>query len=537
MAFTGYGSLKVLVIDDFDSFRATVGRMLDDFGCRDVKSVTSGNKALEACNRTRFDLILCDYNLGDGPNGQQVLEQLRANGQLTRQSLFLMITAESSKQIVLSAYDYAPDAYLTKPITSQTLRQRLDRLLAQRQQMLPFYHHLENFNLREAVDIAVDAVAAGSRYATIYQRQLADVYLQQGMLDEAEDLYTRALEVRPLDWAKVGMSRVKRLRGDLEMSNQWLHQIVESNPFCMQAYDVMVENYQDLGLPEKAQEVLQTAVDISPMSILRQTNLGQIADTNNDIEVATRAFGNCVKLGEYSCHDRLENHMQFGRSAAAWVREAEPPPLEIAREGLQVIEKVPRRFELLGESRLQAQLLESQLNAGLEDTAKAWEKLQEAEEKMLGQSLSLDVQLDRVSTYLALGRKDRANDLLNELIEQYHDDQDALQRIDRWLEEPVSERNRRLVAKINNEGIHHYQERDYGKALDSFKRARRLFPNHLGVHLNLAQALIAEMKEFGRNEEHMELCLSSLQKVAVAVEPGHTQFERYRQLQQMAKGL
>ena len=70
--------------------------------------------------------------------------------------------------------------------------------------------------------------------------------------------------------------------------------------------------------------------------------------------------------------------------------------------------------------------------------------------------LSLDSELDLVSTYRVLGREDQAEQLIKELVKKNGKDQEALEKIDQLLEEPVSEHNRRQVAKLNKEGIGYY---------------------------------------------------------------------------------
>ena len=538
MGMSHYSSLKVLIIDDFGSFRMALSRMLSDLGCEQVVTAMNGEVGLDICRKQHFDVVMCDYGLGDGANGQQVLEALRYNKILPRESLFLLISAESSQSIVLSVYDYAPDAYLTKPITAKSLRQRLDRLLLQRQEMLPLYRCLDSDDMDGAIAIAESAIASSSRYATVYQRMLGEFYLQCNQIEDAEALYTRVLEARPLDWARVGLSKVKKAQGDLETSTAWLSKILDDNPFCMQAYDVLAENYRDQHDLEKVQQTLEAAVEMSPLSILRQVELAETAANNLDYPIATKAYGRSVRLGEHSCHDRCHNHLQYGRLAAAWMRDSVVASAQdLIKDGLRVLEQVPRRFELSPDQKAQAHLLECQLYVARKEEAKALALLNETEEMIKELSLGLDLQLDRVATMSVLGKEDAVTELLTSLVEEYAEDQEALQRIDLWLEEPVSEHNKKLVSQLNNQGIEFYQANDYGRALDSFKRACRLFPHHLGVQLNLFQALTAEMKAFGKTEETEALCRALSERIEPALVHGSPEMNRFRQLQQLARTL
>ncbi|MDZ7922572.1 MAG: response regulator [Marinagarivorans sp.] len=88
---TGFSHKKLtfLVVDDFNSFRSTVTSMLTSLGASQVAMAGNGAEALDVCRRKKFDVILCDYDLGPGKNGQRVLESLRHHQLIDRESLFV----------------------------------------------------------------------------------------------------------------------------------------------------------------------------------------------------------------------------------------------------------------------------------------------------------------------------------------------------------------------------------------------------------------------------------------------------------------
>src|SRR3989338_9590512 len=124
-----YSNKRFLVVDDFSDFRSSVKAMLRDMGAKDVDTADRGEDVLAMCRHKRYDIILHDYNLGAGKNGQQVLEELLIGKLISHQCIFIMVTAESSQAMVLSALEHEPDAYLTKPFNRASLIQRLDKLV------------------------------------------------------------------------------------------------------------------------------------------------------------------------------------------------------------------------------------------------------------------------------------------------------------------------------------------------------------------------------------------------------------------------
>ncbi|MFT5083881.1 MAG: CheY-like chemotaxis protein, partial [Lentisphaeria bacterium] len=197
-----YQGISVLIADDFSSFRNTVNGMLLNLGVSDIDSASNGEEVIDRCDRKSFDVILCDYDLGPGRSGQHVLEELRFRKSITRRNIFIMVSAEASRNIVMSAYDCEPDDYLMKPITGLMLQQRMARLLVQREVLKASYNALDAGDVGKAMDLLIDLSIAENRYSTTAQKILGELFIKQNELQKAEKLYTRALEVRPLDWAR-----------------------------------------------------------------------------------------------------------------------------------------------------------------------------------------------------------------------------------------------------------------------------------------------------------------------------------------------
>ena len=122
-----------LVVDDFVGVRQLLRESLRSLGARNIDQASSGGEAMGLLNKLRYDVVLCDYNLGEGKNGQQVLEEVRIRNLLLPSSVFLMVSAEKSVESVMGAAEHQPDAYLVKPITEGVLLTRLNRVWRKKQ--------------------------------------------------------------------------------------------------------------------------------------------------------------------------------------------------------------------------------------------------------------------------------------------------------------------------------------------------------------------------------------------------------------------
>src|SRR3989338_4350795 len=134
--------LNALLIDDIPEMRSSVRIQLADCGLERCDTARNVKEAVDRISAKRYDLIVCDYNLGQGADGQQLLELVRRRKILPLTTVFLMITGETGYEQVSTAAEYSPDDYLIKPFTSQTLQTRLERIIDKKQAMHPVYVQL-----------------------------------------------------------------------------------------------------------------------------------------------------------------------------------------------------------------------------------------------------------------------------------------------------------------------------------------------------------------------------------------------------------
>ena len=102
--------------------RDQVRQSMSNVGCKRFKAVATVQLALEALRKEEFDLILCDYNLGENTNGQQFLEFIRTRDLISRNTLFTMITGEQTYQKVMIVAECAPDDYPAQAIYTHSTK-------------------------------------------------------------------------------------------------------------------------------------------------------------------------------------------------------------------------------------------------------------------------------------------------------------------------------------------------------------------------------------------------------------------------------
>ncbi|MHC6227325.1 tetratricopeptide repeat protein [Pseudomonas sp. X10] len=525
-----YGQKSFLIVDDFTDFRTSTRSMLRELGVRDVDTADSGEQALRMCASKRYDFILQDFHLGDGKkNGQQVLEDLILDKLISHECVFIMVTAESSQAIVLSALEHEPDAYLTKPFNRIGLAQRLEKLVQRKTLLKPILQALDRGRPAEVLAACAGLCKKDPRFAPLCLRYRADALRALNRFDELEKFLKVILASRATPWAYAALGSLLHKRGQYGQAQGVYEQALKAFPIMPGLYDGMAEVLVAQGDSRRAQHMLEEAVRLSPLSVRRQAALGKLALGNADFESASKAYRHAVNQGQSSRYKDPESNLGlvqalmnknsgYGLDARTRV-EINTVLSEVAREnaedqGLQV------RARLMKAASLQ--------QAGDPETAA---KLTEQAMMRLGkmeQFFSVEAALTVARQLQQLGQESAGSSILKSCVETYGDDPKVMQRVAKLTDDPVVLGAVTEAVDLNRQGVRGYQAGRLNEALEMFRRALALQPKNISIALNTAQALL---RVAGDNPSPaiLQECRHCLAHVA-GIPQSDSRYDRYRKL-------
>jgi CheY-like chemotaxis protein len=237
MALWNLSGKRILVVDDFPDMRSLMRGMVMAFGAQQVEQARNGEDAIDLLARGRFDIVLCDYNLGDGKDGQQVLEEAKHRNLLPFTTAFIMVTAENTSQMVMGALEHQPDAYLSKPVTKSVLQVRLQKLLDKKDGFRAINRALDQGQPGKALSLIEEQLGQHNRYRFDLLKMKSDLLLRLSRYDEAESLCNTVLEERELSWVLFDLGRIHFYREEFAEACQRFAGLIDQNQAFVAAYD------------------------------------------------------------------------------------------------------------------------------------------------------------------------------------------------------------------------------------------------------------------------------------------------------------
>lgn len=525
--FIDYGALRALVVDDYPGMRNALRLALANFGITRVQLASNAAEAIFQIKSRGYDFILCDFNLGDGRDGQQLLEELRHGNLISLETIFMMVTAESFYEKVVATAELAPDDYMIKPFSAEVLRNRLDGILLRKRAFGEVYRHFFAQDLEASIAACDELIRGKPKYVVDGLRFKGELLVSLGRFEEAEALYQQVIQMRAVPWARLGLARSLHLQHKDDAAEEELRDVLEQAPEMVTAYDLLSDVCLAKKDPAAAQAALQQGAVISGKTVRRQQKLGEIAHANGDLDTARTAFAQALDKGRHSifispadfgnlCRVQLE---QDDLKAVADTLKKNKSTLQSSPEG-QLVMAVTQGMAHLKTGKLK-------------EAARALDEA--AALRANGTRGDAQMMLDLAGVCMASGRNDEADSIVAEVARNAHDSEALLAKARRIYEEAgrgdagasVLSSATTDVRTLNNEGVMLAQRGDYQTAVDKLLTACREAPYNPRIMMNAVWVILRYIDQVGMDQDMIERARQHLAE-AERQAPGHSRISGLR---------
>jgi two-component system response regulator HydG len=175
---------KILVVDDDIDICLLLSRFLskNDF---EVATTHSGKKALEMLKATFYDLVLCDFRLGD----MDGLEVLKKTKEINQDIRIVIITGYSDIKIAVNAIKLGAYDYVIKPLIPDEI-------------LLTIRKALEAKPGSSNINVPAHDAAASSKPAVPFVPEFSDNFII-GESEESKELYRQIDLVAPTNYSVI----------------------------------------------------------------------------------------------------------------------------------------------------------------------------------------------------------------------------------------------------------------------------------------------------------------------------------------------
>lgn len=515
-----YGELRALVVDDFPGMRSALKLTLANFGVTRIELAANAGEAIFKVQNGRYDLVLCDYNLGEGRDGQQLLEELRFRHLMPLATVFIVVTAESGYEKVVATAELAPDDYLIKPFSAELMRSRLEHCLLKKLTFAAVYRHFETHELEQALQGCDEIVKTRPKYVIDALRLKGEVLNALGRFDQAEALYRQIIDMRAIPWARLGLARALHQQKQADAAKELLHDMIEHSPELVAAYDLLAEVCLSSQDGAGAQQALQRGVAISAKTVRRQQRLGEVAFDNGDLATARAAYGSALEKGRNSI---FVTPADYGHLCRVQVEQGD------AAAALETLKQARTVLQASADGQFVGAVVRGLVHAKAGNAEEAGRALDEANRlNQEGARADARFMLDYADACMAGGRHEQADGIVQIVARNAHDSDALLAKAKQIyaqagraeVGESLLKAATSAVRDLNNAAVILAQQGDYAAAVDKMRAACQEAPHNPRILMNTVWVMLKHLESGGIDHQLLDQARAWLADVE-RLAPGH----------------
>ncbi|PAJ75646.1 hypothetical protein CJF42_03920 [Pseudoalteromonas sp. NBT06-2] len=522
---------KVLIVDDQRSFQTLLKGMLFGLGARNIHFADTGESAIQQCMTVKFDLLFIDYNLGLGKNGRQLLEELKARNCLVVDAIYMIVSGETTRPMVLGAVEAEPDDYLIKPFSQGLLKKRIDKVYSRKLTLKPALIALSNNDKNSAIEEVNKVISQNNRYRQYCLKLLSNLHKEKKDFSLAEKILVNELSTKRVPWALISLADIfyqQNLYNDaLELCNE----VLEQNRFRVEAHDIKAKCLLALGEKKSALKTIKKSSSISPYSFTRQFLFADIARQNNAYNSLVNACQSLLVMSKKSIHQSIEHQLNYIRSLLEAAQNTDNVPdkehyIKETKLAIQQAKNEKKLFETISFSTFEA-LCQARINAVQGKYLNAKKGLADLQLKLEenDESLSFDLYPESILTLMQIGEFEAASEQQQSL--KNNNSNTAFVEAMLTDQTKKSQESISLFEEHNKKGISEYKKGNFSLAIEFFENALKFAPVNTGSTLNLIQALLQVLQHSEKDHQKInQKCLETF-KLVDGIKLPHLHKERY----------
>lgn len=510
-------NINVLVIDDNPLVHDLIKRALYQVGINNIKCAENAFYGMRLCAEVDFDVVICAFNVKSDRDGFHILEEMQFKGYVTKKTVLIFLSSETSEALVNSVAELQPDDFWVKPLNPKLVQERLAKAMEIKAKLFNVFECFDSKDFGKAV-YYVDRFVQKPEFKKYHMNLLkmkGESLIRLLEYKDAEDFYRNLVKEYKLSWIYLGFVNALLKQNKIDEIQQLVATLTEKVETRFAAYDMLAQYYVDNEDYVRAYEEIKKAAALAPRNIARNKKVWDLARLNHDQREQYYATINMAKYAKNSIHDSPElllNVIRSGVDLATSVDGQEA--FELLKQAEAYITELESRYEDAGHFKEQLVVTRARILSAREEKEKA-KRLIETQVS-LRPTTSLEDNLDKVKIFHELGMREEALLLLESVKKQIACDNLAGAVTTKFVEQEAKERAEIHFTpkQLNSMAVEFFKKKKMAPALKSLEQALQLTPKNVKTALSLLKVLVAIHRSEGLDKDQKDLAKATINNVA-----------------------
>ncbi len=310
--FADTANKRVLIIEDIGEMRLMLKSLMTSMGYKKIDVEPSGQGAIKRILEQHYDVVLSDYNLGGSIDGQQILETSRKNYSQDHSTIFIMVTADTAYEAVVSVLEYQPDSYIVKPFPPASFFRRFERVQKQKKTFESVNEARKKNKYDEMELHAKSIMKEYPHFASQCLKIIGESLYARGRYKDAKSHYLLILQKnKNLAWAHFGIGECEAKLGATAAAIKRFENTIHLSRHFLSAYDALADANESLKNLEDAQAAMTRVLSVSPRSTERSLRLAHISMRMKDWYTAEQALSRVIRLTRETTNEKVEYYYDY----------------------------------------------------------------------------------------------------------------------------------------------------------------------------------------------------------------------------------
>lgn len=288
---------RALIVDSYPTARSLLASHLRSLGIDIVTQCGRASEARQQMAVRPYDLLICEHRFADGTLGQDLIDDMRRRQMLSLATVVLMVSSESTYQVVAQVAESALDSFVIKPYSVGDLEDRVLRAYVRKESLKGILDALQQGEFAASLALCAERFHARGPFWTSAARIGAELAIREGQLTLATSMFEAVIQDRAVPWAKLGIARTLEADDKRTEALSTLETLLSTEPNYADAYDVMGRIYTEQGNFPAAINAYRQACAITPGSVMRAQKYGILSHCAGEAAEALVALERAVQVG------------------------------------------------------------------------------------------------------------------------------------------------------------------------------------------------------------------------------------------------